>query len=91
MSTLKNLSPKSISEMTMEELHEFLRQTRHLRRTPKASTKKRQTKKAEQRAKEAKIPDASGFSKDLLASLLAELGGEDESDGSDEDGSNLGN
>lgn len=77
MATLKDLPQKSISEMTTEELHEHLRQIRHSRRTPKASTKKRQEKKAKAVSKEAKVPDASQFSKDILADLLAELEGEE--------------
>jgi hypothetical protein len=59
--------------MTTEELHEHLRQIRHSRRTPKASTKKRQTKKVKEKAKEAKKIDLNTMPKELLADLLADL------------------
>lgn len=73
MTTLKDLEPKSITELTTEELHERLRNLRHSRRTPKASTKKRQAKKAEQTKKESKSFDPSSLSPDVKAKLLAEL------------------
>ena len=77
MATLKDLLPKSISELTQEELHERLRQLRHSRRTPKISTEKRQAKKAEKVRKEAVTFDSSSLSPDVVARLLAELEGEE--------------
>jgi len=73
MSDLKNLPPDSISTMTIEDIHERLRLLRQSRRTPKASTKKRQAKKAETQAKQLIRPDAASFSQDVRAKLLAEL------------------
>ena len=73
MSDLKNLPPDSITTMTIEDIHERLRLLRQSRRTPKASTKKRQAKKAETQAKQLIRPDATSFSEDVRAKLLAEL------------------
>jgi len=73
MSDLKDLPPESISTMTLEGIHERLRLLRHSRRTPKASTKKRQAKKAMAQAKQLVRPDPTSFSQEIKDKLLAEL------------------
>lgn len=77
MSTIKDLPTRSVTEMSDAELLEYLRQIRHSRRTPKASTTKRQVKKAKE-SKPFVPPDPSTMSKELISQLLSELEDSDE-------------
>jgi hypothetical protein len=69
MATIENLSGKSISEMSKEELLEHLRQIRKSRRIPK------QKPKASKKRKALPKDTVNGMTKEQAEALLKKLGG----------------